>query len=90
MVDVATDMLVRSDVVSHMVVVVAVIAETGVIPAYSDAAGVKKAEMDELKVSPDVMAKYVVVVEDLTLTSVVTFVETSRLIVLTALKLLPN
>lgn len=46
--------------------------------------------MDELKVSSDMMAIYVVVVEDLTLTFVVTFVETSRLIVLTALKLLPN
>lgn len=58
--------------------------------ADSDAAGLKEAEVDELKVSSDMMAIYVVVVEDLTLTFVVTFVETSRLIVLTALKLLPN
>lgn len=60
------------------------------MPADSDAAGLKEAEVDELKVSSDMMAMYVVVVEDLTLTFVVTFVETSRLIVLTALKLLPN
>lgn len=60
------------------------------MPADSDATGLKEAEVDELKVSSDMMAIYVVVVEDLTLTFVVTFVETSRLIVLTALKLLPN
>lgn len=46
MVDVAANMLVGSDVESHMVVVVAVIAETGAVSADSDAVGAQTTEME--------------------------------------------
>ena len=76
-------MLVGGDVKSHAVVVVAVIAETGAVPADSDGGGVQAAEMEKLEVTPDMVA-----VEDFGLTAVMTFVEGSGLIVLPGLKLL--
>lgn len=61
MVDMAAYMLVRSDI-SHVVVIIVVI-ETGAVPSDSDAAGIKAAEVEELEMSPDVVANDVVVMD---------------------------